>query len=65
MPQVKLNLGAEELKAVLLQLPPRELVKLVDALEERVETLAMMHLAETGLQEWGEEGEGIYDDAKA
>jgi hypothetical protein len=31
------------------------------AIEERVETVAMMKLAETGFQERNEEGEDIYD----
>lgn len=61
MPQVTLNLEIEEIKALILQLPPQELLALVDAIEERVETVAMMQLAETGFAEWDEAGEDIYD----
>jgi len=33
----------------------------VDAIEARAETVVMMRLAETGFQEWNEEGEDIYN----
>lgn len=59
--QVMLNLSVEEIKALILQLPAQELLALADAIEERVETVAMMQLAETGFVEWNEEGEDIYD----
>ena len=36
-------------------------LKLVDAIEERAETMTMMSLSETGFHEWNEEGEDIYD----
>jgi len=42
MPQVTLDLSLEEMKTLILQLPPQELLTLVEALEARVETLAMM-----------------------
>jgi len=42
-------------------LPAREFLRLVDAIEERAQTMAMMHLSETGFHEWNEEGEEIYD----
>jgi len=61
MPQVTLDLSLEEIKALILQLPAGELLALVDAIEERVETGAMMQLAETGFEEWNEQGEDIYD----
>ena len=61
MPQVTLDLTAEELKALILQLPPQELRQLAEIIEERLETLAMMQLAETGFQEWNEKGEDLYD----
>lgn len=59
--QVTLSLSVEEIKALILQLPAQELLALADAIEERVETVAMMQLAETGFVEWNEEGEDIYD----
>lgn len=61
MPRVTLDLSVEEIKALIFQLPARELLTLVDAVEERAETVAMMQLAETGFREWNEEGEDIYD----
>ena len=64
MPKVTSHLSAEEIKNLVLQLPPREFLALVDAIEERTETIAMMQLSETGFKEWNEEGEDIYD-AKA
>ena len=61
MPQVTLDLSLEEIKTLIFQLPPQELLTLVDAIEGRAETMAMMQLAETGFREWHEEGEDIYD----
>lgn len=61
MPQVTLDMSLEEIKTLILQLPPQELLALMDALEERVETVAMMQLAETSLKEWNEQGEDLYD----
>ncbi|MFN4218194.1 MAG: hypothetical protein ACK4HB_02785 [Candidatus Bipolaricaulia bacterium] len=61
MPQLTLNLDVEELKALILQLPAPKLLELVDMLEERVETLTMMQLAETGFREWHEPEEDLYD----
>ncbi len=61
MPQVTLTLSLEELKNILFQLPPQDLLELMAALEERVETLQMMVLAETGFREWHDEGEDIYN----
>ena len=61
MPQVTLDMSAEEIKALIFQLPAVDLLTLIDAIEERAETVAMMQLAETGFAEWNEEGEDIYD----
>jgi len=61
MPQVTLDMSIEEIRTLIFQLPARELLTLVDAIEERAETVAMMQLAETGFREWNEEGEDIYD----
>jgi len=61
MPQVTLEVSPEEIKALVFQLPAREFLALVDAVEERAETVAMMQLAETGFREWEEEGEDLYD----
>ncbi|HCP32160.1 TPA: hypothetical protein DIT45_02810 [Candidatus Acetothermia bacterium] len=61
MLQVTLDLSVEKVKALILQLPAQELLMLVDAIEERVETVAMMQLAKTGFEEWNKEGEDVYD----
>lgn len=61
MSQMLTNLNAEELKNLIFQLPPAELLKLAREIEDRAETVAMMQLSETGFQEWNEPGEDIYD----
>ena len=61
MPRAKLDVSVEEIKALIFQLPAREILALADVIEERAETVAMMQLAETGFREWNEESEGIYD----
>lgn len=59
MPKVTLDLKVEEIKNLILQLPAQELLDLMDALEERAETIAMMGLAERGFREWNKQGEDI------
>jgi hypothetical protein len=61
MSETALTMSLDEIKSLIFQLPAREFFTLVDAIEARAETIAMMQLAETGFQEWNEEGEGIYD----
>jgi hypothetical protein len=61
MPQLTLDLNVEEIKALVFQLPPQDFFTLVDAIDERAETIAMMQLSETGFREWDEPGEDIYD----
>jgi hypothetical protein len=61
MPQVVLDMSAEEIKALVFQLPVKELLKIAQEIEERAETIAMMQLSETGFREWNEVGEDIYD----
>ena len=61
MPQITLDMSIEEIKALIFQLPPQELLALADAIEERAETITMMKMAETGFREWEEDGEDIYD----
>ncbi len=46
---------------MILQLPVRELAALMAEIEERLETVTMMELAETGFQEWNDPEEDIYD----
>jgi hypothetical protein len=56
------NLSVEELKAMIFQLPVEELMVLIAEIEERLETITMMQLAETGFQEWNDPEEDIYND---
>ena len=51
----------EEIKYTIFQLPIQEQIALVGDLEEKLETLLMMQLAETGFSEWNDESEDIYD----
>ncbi|MDZ8235838.1 MAG: hypothetical protein RMZ69_01445 [Nostoc sp. ChiQUE01a] len=52
----------EEIKAVIFQLPIEELIKLIAEIEERLETVTMMQVAETGFKEWNDPEEDIYND---
>lgn len=61
MPELRLSVDIEQIKALAFQLSPAELVALADAIQERAETLGMMQLAETAFEEWNEEGEDVYD----
>lgn len=56
------NLTKEEIKEMILQLPVAEIIALMADIEQRVENLTMMQLAETGLQEWNDPEEDIYND---
>ena len=51
----------EEIKQMIFQLPIQEQITLMEDLEEKLETLQMMHLSETGFTEWNDESEDIYD----
>lgn len=50
----------EEIKALIFELRLEELIKLMSEIEERLETMIMMQLAETGFQEWNNPEEDIY-----
>ncbi|MDM9385579.1 hypothetical protein QUB80_33530 [Chlorogloeopsis sp. ULAP01] len=54
--------SVEEIKNMILQLPIEELMRLMVAIEEKLETVAIMQLAETGFQEWNDPEEDIYND---
>ncbi len=56
-----LNPTIEEIKALIFQLPIQEQINLIEELEERLETITMMQLAETGFSEWNEPEEDIYN----
>ena len=54
-------MSTEEIKALIFQLPPKELLRIAEEIEERAETIGMMQLSETGFEEWNGPGEDIYD----
>jgi septation ring formation regulator EzrA len=56
------SLTLEEIKQIVFQLPIQEQITLIEDLEEKLATMQMMQLAETGFMEWNDEGEDIYDD---
>jgi hypothetical protein len=56
------NANIEEIKAMIFQLPVEELIALMAEIEERLETVTMMQLAETGFNEWNDPEEDIYND---
>lgn len=56
-----LNVSFEELKTIILQLPVENLMELSREIEERLETVGIMQVAESGFQEWDDEEEDIYD----
>ncbi|MGD1713745.1 hypothetical protein [Dapis sp. BLCC M172] len=56
-----LNPTIEEIKALIFQLPIQEQITLIEELEERLETITIMQLAETGFSEWNEPEEDIYN----
>ena len=51
----------EEIKQMIFQLPIKEQITLIEDLEEKLETLQMMQLVETGFTEWNDKEEDIYD----
>jgi len=59
MPPV--NMSTEEIKALIFQLPARDVMRIAEEIEERAETVAMMQLSETAFHEWNEPGEDVYD----
>jgi len=56
------NGSIEEIKGMIFQLPVEELVALMAEIEERLESVTMMQLAETGFNEWNDPEEDIYND---
>ena len=51
----------EEIKQMIFQLPIQEQIILMRDLEEKLETLQTIQVAETGFTEWNDEEEDIYD----
>ena len=51
----------EEIKQMIFQLPIQEQITLMGDLEEKLETLSMMQIAETSFTEWNDKEEDIYN----
>ena len=51
----------EEIKQMIFQLSIQEQIALMEDLAEKLETVQMMQLAETGFTEWNDQEEDIYD----
>lgn len=54
------SLTLEQVKVLISNLSLEEQFCLLEDLEERLETIMMIKLAETGFQEWNEPEEDIY-----
>lgn len=61
MSHIEPQMSVDQIRALIFQLPPKELLKVAEEIKDRAETIVMMQLAETAFQEWNEPGEDIYD----
>ncbi|WP_319420651.1 hypothetical protein [Pleurocapsa sp. FMAR1] len=59
---ITLNPTVEEIRKIIFQLPIQDQIFLKEQLEEKLETLQMMQLAETGFTEWNDPEEDIYNE---
>ena len=55
------TLTLEEIKTLVYQLPLSEQISLLEDLEDKLEALTLMKLAETGFPEWNDPEEDIYN----
>jgi hypothetical protein len=55
------TLTLEEIKTLVYQLPLSEQISLLEDLEDKLDTLTLMKLAETGFPEWNDPEEDIYN----
>ncbi|MCY7276539.1 MAG: hypothetical protein LH702_23095 [Phormidesmis sp. CAN_BIN44] len=60
MPQTKAQPSIEEVKQLVFQLSPQDLLTLLTDIQERLYTTEMMQVAESGFQEWNDPEEDIY-----
>ncbi len=60
MPQTKAQPSIEEVKQLVFQLSPQDLLTLLTDIQERLYTTEMMQIAESGFQEWNDPEEDIY-----
>ena len=62
MAKMTLEVPTQIIREMLFQLPPVELYNIWNSMQERLETLQMMKLAESAFQEWEKEEELYSDD---
>jgi hypothetical protein len=51
----------QELRAAIMELSPQDLMILHEEIEEKLQTVGMMQLSESGFQEWNDKEEDIYN----
>jgi ABC-type lipopolysaccharide export system ATPase subunit len=61
MPQTQVPPNVEEIKQLVFQLSPRDLLLLMTDIQEQLQTLDMTAIAESGFQEWNDPEEDIYN----
>lgn len=61
MPQTQAPPNVEEIKHLVFQLSPRDLLLLMTDIQEQLQTLDMMSISESGFQEWNDPEEDIYN----
>ncbi|MCY7273253.1 MAG: hypothetical protein LH702_05780 [Phormidesmis sp. CAN_BIN44] len=60
MPQTKAQPSIEEIKQLVFQLSPQDLLTLLTDIQEQLYTTEMTQIAESGFQEWNDPEEDIY-----
>jgi len=61
MPKTEAQPSIEDIKRLVFQLSPQDLLTLLTDIQERLHTSEMMQIAESGFQEWNDDEEAIYD----
>lgn len=61
MPKTEAQPSIEDIKRLVFQLSPQDLLTLLTDIQERLHTSEIMQIAESGFQEWNKAEEAIYD----
>ena len=61
MPKTEAQPSIEDIKRLVFQLSPQDLLTLLTDIQERLHTSEMMQIAESGFREWNDDEEAIYD----
>ena len=62
MPKISIDISVEEIKKLLPQLSPEQILRLDQEIHEYLETYMMMSAAQTSFAEWGDKEEDLYND---